>query len=100
VLASPGSNLNSSLTTSGVTNLNQFGGSHSAGLEEKIAHLHLQQENESLKKEIRDLNEKLETLKGKSNIRPTLQGEYLDCHTPICLKLPGAEVGGTGRCPM
>jgi len=29
-----------------------------------------------------------------------LQGEYLDCHTPICLKLPGAEVGGTVRCPM
>jgi len=29
-----------------------------------------------------------------------LQGEYLDCHTPIYLKLPGAEVGVTVRCPM
>jgi len=29
-----------------------------------------------------------------------LQGEYLDCHTPICWKLPGAEVGVTVRCPM
>jgi len=28
------------------------------------------------------------------------QGEYLDCHTPICLKLPGAEVGVIVRYPM
>lgn len=63
VLASPGAGLNTSAFSSPAPA--QGGGGGGGDVGERLGHLQLQQENDSLKAQVRDLNEKLETLKAK-----------------------------------
>lgn len=62
VLASPGAGLNTSVFSSPAGPQGGTGGGGDVG--ERLSQLQLQQENDSLRAQVRDLNEKLETLKG------------------------------------
>lgn len=60
VLASPGAGLNTSVLSS----LQAQSGGGGGDVGERLSHLQLQQENDSLKAQLRDVTEKLDTLKG------------------------------------
>ncbi|KAE8745790.1 hypothetical protein FOCC_FOCC007506 [Frankliniella occidentalis] len=63
VLASPGAGLNSSILSPPSAAQGSPGGGGDVG--ERLSHLQLQQENDSLKAQVRDLTEKLDTIKAK-----------------------------------
>lgn len=64
VLASPGAGMNTSVLSSPQVGHGGGGGGGGGDVGERLNHLQMQQENDTLKAQVRDLTEKLDTLKG------------------------------------